>query len=86
MNTDIQAIVDIAQTLGFSAIFLWLLLRSESRYQAVIDAAQHRYDVLMEKYMEDMRTIAGLRQNLHRVQTYVADAKQVQSNSEMASL
>lgn len=50
--------------LGLSVIFIWLYIDLRAEYRKRI-----------EQHIEDLREIAGLRQNLHRVGTIAAAAR-----------
>lgn len=53
MDSEIGAIVDLAQTFGTWAIFLWLFVNERSAHEAT-----------RKEYREDLRDVAGLRASL----------------------
>ncbi len=72
MDLDVEAITNLIQNLGLWAIFTWLYIQEKKAH-----------DLTREKYVNDLREIAGMRQNLAMTQVYTKDAKTVPSSSEM---
>lgn len=65
-------LVDLAQSFGIWIVFMYLYI-SEKR----------AHEQTRMEYRQDLREIAGLRQNLQRTQYYVDQAKQFPREGEM---
>lgn len=80
---DFSQITGFVQDVGIWVLFAWLYVQEKKAHEA----SRQRYDIQLQelrmRHTDDLREIAGLRQNLNRVQTYVRDAQTVPSNSEM---
>ncbi len=73
--TDLDAIEQIRaliQDFGIWIVFAWMYVQEKKAHQ-----------LTREQYRDDLREIANLRQNLNRVQSYVRDAQQIPTSSEM---
>lgn len=71
-EVDFAQIIDLIQNWGVWVIFAWLYINEKRAHQ-----------LTREQYREDLREIAGLRQNIGRVQSYVRENKQVPTTTEM---
>lgn len=70
-----KTLVDLAQSFGIWIVFMYLYI-SEKR----------AHEQTRREYRDDLREIAGLRQNLQRTQTYANEYRQIPQNSEMKDL
>lgn len=71
-NELIKNLLDLVQSFGIWIVFMYLYINEKKAHE------QTRVE-----YRQDLREIAGLRQNLQRTQYFVDQAKQVPRQSEM---
>gem|GEM_PF-1716904 len=72
---DFSQLSNLVQDIGIWILFAYLYLQEKKAHQAT-----------REQYRADLREIAGMRQALGRVQSYVRDTKTVPVVSEMADV
>lgn len=75
MTTEFQPLFELVQTIGMWAVFLWLYLQERRRVSNVVD-----------RHIEDLREISGLKHQLGRVQAVVDSIQRSQKPGETGPL
>jgi len=78
-----EQIAELILQLGVAGIGFAFFWDERRAHRETIEKHRLRVQELQTRHIEDLREVAGLRQNLGPMQSYVRDAHKIPSSSEM---